>query len=69
MHKRLGELEHKRVSGIKGNIHLTAQDKILLPVVLVHPADGGGATKGITRIQRGPEAVIKGIANVSFNSG
>ena len=69
MHQRLGELEDKRVSGIKGNIHLTTQDEVLLSVVLVYPADGGRAAKRVTRIQLGPEAVVKRMADVSFKSG
>ena len=69
MHQRLGEFEDQRVSGIKGYIHLTAEDEILLCVVLRDTIDDGGAAKGIARIKRSPDAVVKRMADVSFNSG
>ena len=69
MHQRLGEFEDQRVSGIKGDIQLTAQDKILLCIVLRDTVDDSSATKGVARIKRGPDAVVKRIADVAFNSG
>ena len=46
----VSELEEKRVPGITGNIHLTAQSEFRLRIVLVHAVYGGSATKAVTRI-------------------
>jgi hypothetical protein len=45
VHKRLGELEDKRVPGIQGNIHLASENEILLRVVLVDALDERNATE------------------------
>ena len=67
MHERLGEFEDQRVPGIKGNIHFTAQNEILLCIVLRDPVKSGSATKGIARIERSPNAVGERIAEMSFD--
>ena len=45
MHQRLGEFEKQRVPRINGHIHLTAQDEILLWVVLIDAVDERRAPK------------------------
>src|ERR1700739_4248485 len=66
--KRLGEFEDQRISGINGNIDLSAQYEILLCIVLIDIVDQRCAAKGVASIERRPEAIIKGIADVPFNS-
>jgi hypothetical protein len=68
MHQRLGEFEDQRISGINGNIDLSAQYEILLCIVLIDTVDQRFAAKGVASIERRPEAIIKGIADVPFNS-
>ena len=69
MHQRLGEFENQRVPGIEGYIHLTAHDEVLLCIVLSDTVEERSAAKRVARINRGPDAVVKRIADVSFNSG
>jgi hypothetical protein len=69
MHQRLGKFEDQRVSAVKGYIHFTPQDKILLSIVLSNTVEERSAAKGVTRIKRGPDAVAERIADVPFQSG
>ena len=50
MYGRLGKLEDQRVSGIQRDVHLRAQNEILLCIVLRDPVNGGSATKGVAGI-------------------
>ena len=68
VHQRLGEFEDQRISGINGNIDLSAQYEILLCIVLIDTVDQRCAAKGVASIERRPEAIIKRIADVPFNS-
>src|ERR1700758_510728 len=68
VHQRLGAFEDQRISGINGNIDLSAQYEILLCIVLIDTVDQRCAAKGVASIERRPEAIIKGIADVPFNS-
>ena len=69
VHQRLGKFEEQRVSRINRHIHLTAQDEILLYILLIDTVDERGGAKGVAGIQRGPQVVIERIADVSFKSG
>ena len=69
MHQRLSELKDERVLGIKGNVRLVSQDEILLPVMLVNAVNEAVAAEGVGRVNRGPEVVGEGIAEVTFESG
>src|SRR5215472_9929764 len=57
MHKGLAKFEQQRISRIQRNIHLTAQDEILLSIILIDAVDERGAPPGVARIKRSPEAV------------
>src|SRR5262245_41155614 len=69
MYHCLAEFEEQRVSLIDGHIHLTAQDHVLLCIILINAVDERGAPKGIARVQGNPEAIVERIADVSFQSG
>src|ERR1700739_4893186 len=58
VHQRLGEFKDQRISGINGNIDLSAQYEILLCIVLIDTVDQCCAAKGEARIERAPEALI-----------
>src|SRR5579863_8546791 len=68
VHQRLGEFEDQRISRINENIDLSAQYEILLCIVLIDTVDQRPAEKGVASIERRPEAIINGIADVPFNS-
>ena len=69
MHDGLGEFEGQRVSCIKGHVYLTAEDEILLCIVLSYTVDECGAVKRVACIKREPNTVAKSIADVPFKPG
>ena len=58
MHQRLAKLKDHRVSGIQRDVHLCAQNEILLWITLRGPVKGGSATKGVACIERSPNTEL-----------
>src|SRR5215469_15101597 len=69
MQQRLGEFQYQRISRIKRDVHLTAQDEILLRIVLTHAINESGAAERVARIKSHPKVIVERIADVSFQSG
>jgi hypothetical protein len=51
-------------SGIQKDVHLGAQNEILLSIVLRDRISGSSATKGVVRIERSPNVVGERIAEM-----
>ena len=69
MYEGLGKLEDQGVLWIQRDVHLGAQNEILLCIVLRDPVNGCSATKGVAGIKRGPNVVGQRVAEMSFDGG
>lgn len=64
----LSEQKEERMPRSQRKTHLASDSSDLLRTVLVHTIDEGISTEGITSVQRSPDIVGEGIAQMSFET-